>query len=62
LFTLVSPIYLTTKHSHKHPLRMPVVYAILIYILILGVILRIFIEGTVSNSLSVLDSYFNTDY
>ncbi|MGX5791535.1 zinc-ribbon domain-containing protein [Staphylococcus equorum] len=62
LFTLVSPIYLTTKHSHKHQLRMPVVYAILIYILILGVILRIFIEGTVSNSLSALDSYFNTDY
>ncbi|MDN6611778.1 MAG: zinc ribbon domain-containing protein [Staphylococcus equorum] len=62
LFTLVSPIYLTTKHSHMHQLRMPVIYAILIYILILGVLLRILIEGTVSNSLSALDSYFNTDY
>ncbi|WP_341636742.1 zinc ribbon domain-containing protein [Staphylococcus casei] len=62
LFSLISPIYLLTIHSHMQQLRMPIVYAILLYILILGIITRIFIEGTVSNYISSFESLFNSTY
>jgi len=62
LFTFIAPIYLITKYSHNQSIRMPVIYSMLIYIVILGVILRILVEGTISNTLNDLSSFFNTGY
>ena len=63
LMLMVTPVYLMTKNSHQHQLRMPVIYAILIYFLIVAFILRIFVESFITDSIGsaadALDGIFD---
>ncbi|MCY1568119.1 zinc ribbon domain-containing protein [Staphylococcus pettenkoferi] len=63
LMLMVTPVYLMTKNSHQYQLRMPVIYAILIYFLIVAFILRIFVESFITDSIGsaadALDGIFD---
>src|SRR5699024_11970264 len=58
LFTLIAPIYLIMKYSHNQLIHMTVIYSIFTYIIILGIILRIIVDSTVSITLFYLSSFF----
>ena len=63
LMLMVTPVYLLAKNSHQHQLRMPVIYAILIYFIIIALILRIvaesFITGLIGETAESLNEIFD---
>ncbi|WP_323703474.1 zinc ribbon domain-containing protein [Mammaliicoccus sp. Dog046] len=63
LLFVISPIYLMTKYSNQYQLRMPVIYGIIIYFVVLGIIVRILVESTfTSNLLDIGESIFDSGY
>lgn len=54
LLFVVSPIYLMSKYSDFNKLRMPTIYGIIIYFIILAIIIRIIVEISISGSLNFI--------
>lgn len=57
LLFIISPIYLFTKYSSSNNLRIPVVYGILIYFIIIAIIMRIIVESSISSTINLFQSY-----
>ena len=57
LLFIISPIYLFTKYSSSSNLRIPVVYGILIYFIIISIIIRIIVESSISSTIDLFKSY-----
>ncbi|MGW7798375.1 zinc ribbon domain-containing protein [Staphylococcus xylosus] len=57
LLFIISPIYLFTKYSSSSNIRIPVVYGILIYFIIIAIIMRIIVESSISSTINLFQSY-----
>ena len=57
LLFIISPIYLFAKYSSSSNLRIPVVYGILIYFIIIAIIIRIIVESSISSTIDLFQSY-----
>ncbi|MDG0825890.1 MULTISPECIES: zinc ribbon domain-containing protein [Staphylococcus] len=56
LLFVVSPIYLISKYSNYNKLRIPTIYGIIVYFIILAIITRIIVESSISGSLNLIQT------
>lgn len=62
LLFVISPIYLMVKYSNQYQLRMPVIYGIIIYFVVLVIIVRILAESTFTSLIETVESIFDSGY